>query len=334
MLETLKTYLLVTKPGIVLGNLITASAGFMLASRGRVDAPLLFSMTMGLSLVIAAGCVFNNCIDRNMDKKMARTKHRALALGRMSPASALLYGTVLGIAGMTLLFNTTNPLCGIIVLAGFLVYVVLYSLCLKPRSVHSTLIGSLAGAAPPLAGYCAVSNRFDTGALILLLIFGLWQMPHCYAIAVFRYKDYAAANIPILPVKKGIPSTRKHVIGYMLAFTAATLMLTLGGYTGYGFLAVAVAVNLFWLHTAWRGFERSANRIWGRKLFMGSILTVTLLCAMMSIDFKTGVKQQDLLLASRLDSRQLHGEYVYEPTHVSAANERHSSGTLSRRRPK
>ena len=180
MLETLKTYLQITKPGIVLGNLITAAAGFMLASKGHIDTALLFSMLMGLSLVIASGCVFNNCIDRNMDKKMIRTKHRALAQGLISPGAALLYGTLLGIAGMTLLFNTTNPLCGIIVLAGFIVYVVLYSLYLKPRSVHSTLIGSLAGAAPPLAGYCAVSNRFDTGALILLLIFGLWQMPHCW----------------------------------------------------------------------------------------------------------------------------------------------------------
>jgi heme o synthase len=333
MLETIKTYLLVTKPGIIFGNLITAAAGFMLASKGRVDTALLLSMTMGLSLVIASGCVFNNCIDRNMDKEMARTKHRALAQGLISPGAALLYGTLLGIAGMTLLFSTTKPLCGIIVLAGFIVYVVLYSLYLKPRSVQSTLIGSLAGAAPPLAGYCAVSNRFDMGALILLLIFGLWQMPHCYAIAVFRYKDYAAANIPILPIKKGIPSTRKHVIGYMLAFIAATLMLTFGGYTGYGFLAVAISVNLFWLHTAWRGFGRTDNRIWARKLFMGSILTVTILCAMMSIDFTAKVTP-DMLLASRFDSRQFHGEYFNEPKYVSEANERHPEGTLSRRRPK
>ena len=333
MLETIKTYLQITKPGIVLGNLITAAAGFTLASKGHIDTVLLLSMLMGLSLVIASGCVFNNCIDRNMDQKMARTKHRALARGLISPGAALLYGTLLGIVGMTLLFSTTNPLCGITVLAGFMVYVVLYSLHLKPRSVHSTLIGSLAGAAPPLAGYCAVSNRFDMGALILLFIFGLWQMPHCYAIAVFRYNDYAAANIPILPIKRGIASTRKHVIAYMLAFMAATLMLTFGGYTGYGFLAVAIAVNVIWLHTAWRGFERTDHRIWGRKLFMGSILTVTLLCAMMSIDFKTKVTQ-DLLLASRFDSRQIHGEYFNEPTYVSETNERHPSGTLSRRRPK
>ena len=333
MLETIKTYLQITKPGIVLGNLITAAAGFMLASKGHIDTVLLLSMLIGLSLVIASGCVFNNCIDRNMDKKMARTKHRALAQGLVSPASAFFYGTLLGIAGMTLLFSTTNPLCSIIVLAGFMVYVVLYSLYLKPRSLHSTLIGSLAGAAPPLAGYCAVGNRFDMGALILLLIFGLWQMPHCYAIAVFRYKDYTAANIPILPIKKGIPSTRKHVIGYMLAFMAATLMLTFGGYTGYGFLAVAIAVNVIWLHTAWWGFGRTDHRIWGRKLFMGSILTVTLLCAMMAIDFTARVTP-DLLLASRFDSRQFHGEYVNEPKYVSETNERHPAKTLSRRRPK
>ena len=285
MPEKIKNYLLVTKPGIILGNLITTAGGFFLASKGRIDMALLLSTLMGLSLVVASGCVFNNTIDRNMDKKMARTQNRVLAKGLMSPGTAVIYGTLLGVAGMALLWAATNPLCGIIVLAGFTIYVGLYSLYLKTHSVYSTLIGSLAGAAPPLAGYCAVSNRFDTGALILLFVFSLWQMPHCYAIAIFRYKDYAAANIPMLPVKKGIPATKKHVIGYMLAFLAATVMLTFAGYTGYLYLAVTTAAGLSWLYTAWSGYRTSDDRIWSKKLFVSSILTITILCAMMSIDF-------------------------------------------------
>ena len=292
-----KTYLLVAKPGIIFGNLITGAGGFFLASRGDVDTTLLLSTLAGLSLMVASGCVFNNCIDRNMDKRMVRTQNRALPRGLISPGKAVLYGTFLGIAGMMLLWATTNLLCGGIVLVGFAVYVGLYSLYLKPTTVYSTLIGSLAGAAPPLAGYCAVSNRFDMGALILLFIFGLWQMPHCYAIAIFRYKDYAAANIPVLPAKQGILTTKKHVVVYMLAFMAATLMLTFGGYTGYGYLAVMIAVSLAWLSVAWLGYKTGNDRIWARKLFVSSILTIIVLCVMMSIDV-TALPTQETLLAS------------------------------------
>ena len=291
----LKTYLLVAKPGIIFGNLITSAAGFFLASSGRVDTTLLVSTLAGLSLVIASACVFNNYIDRDMDKKMARTQNRALPKGFISPSIAVFYGTLLGMAGMALVGTATNPLCAIIVLSGFTIYVGLYSLYLKPRTVYSTLIGSLAGAAPPLAGYCAVSNRFDMGALILLLIFGLWQMPHCYAIAILRYKDYAAANIPTLALKQGIPTTKKHAVGYMLAFTAAAMMLTFGGYTGYGYLAAAIFMSLFWLCTAWLGYKKGNDRIWAKRLFVSSMLTVSALCAAICIDSITSVTHETLL---------------------------------------
>lgn len=116
---------------------------------------------------------------------------------------------------------------------GFVVYVGVYSLYMKRHSVYGTLIGSLSGAAPPVIGYCAVTGDFDSGAAILLAIFSLWQMPHSYAIAIFRFKDYQAANIPVLPVVKGISVAKNHITLYIIAFAVATLMLTLGGYAGY-----------------------------------------------------------------------------------------------------
>jgi protoheme IX farnesyltransferase len=108
----------------------------------------------------------------------------------------------------------------------------------KRSFTYGMLIGSLGGAAPPLAGYCTVTNRFDMEALILLSIFVLWQMPHAYAIAIFRFNDYATTAIPVLPVKKGILIAKKHIIGYIQAFMAAVMMLTLCGYTGCNCLAV------------------------------------------------------------------------------------------------
>ena len=296
MYEAIKKYILVTKPGIIFGNLVTAAAGFLLASKGRIDTAVLMVFLTGISLVIASGCVFNNCIDRKMDRKMDRTRHRVLAQGLMSPKAAVFYATLLGASGMVLLWSATNMLCAAIVLMGFAIYVVVYSLYLKRNSVYGALIGSLAGAAPPVAGYCAAGNRFDMGVLILLSIFTLWQMPHCYAIAIYRFKDYAAAGIPVLPVHRGMPATKKHIVAYILAFTAAALMLTVGGYTGYGYLAVAVAMSLSWLWMALAGFKRSDERVWAKKLFVFSILTIAVMSVMMAIDFKLPATS-NLLLA-------------------------------------
>lgn len=284
MSDMIKNYILVTKPGIIVGNLITAAGGFLLASKGRIDIAVLLPTIIGISLVVAAGCVFNNYIDRNMDRKMNRTRSRVLAQRLMSPKVAVFYASLLGITGAALLWSATNMLSIVIVLTGFTIYVGAYSLCLKHNCVYAALIGSLAGAAPPLAGYCAVSSRFDMGALILLSIFSLWQIPHSYAIAIFRFDDYAAASIPVLPVKQGIAAAKKHIVGYILAFTAASLMPTLGGYTGYSYLVVAAASGLSWLYLALAGYRRSDDRRWAKKLFVFSIVTIFTLSVMMSID--------------------------------------------------
>ncbi|MFZ5864374.1 MAG: UbiA family prenyltransferase, partial [Thermodesulfobacteriota bacterium] len=196
---------------------------------------------------------------------------------------------------MALLWAATNLLSVVIVLAGLLIYVGVYSLYMKRNSVYSTLIGSLAGATPPLAGYCAVTGHFDLGAMILFSIFTLWQMPHCYAIAVFRLDDYTAAAIPVLPVKQGTAAARKHIVGYIFAFMAATLMLTFGGYTGYSTFVVATVLSLSWLYLAWSGYKASDERLWARKLFVFSIVTILILSVMMSIDFTAPVPSEMVL---------------------------------------
>ncbi len=295
MPETIKNYLLVAKPGMVLGNLISTAAGFCLASKGRVDGAALAATLIGMCLVVASACVFNNCIDRKIDRKMVRTRNRALATGVISIKSALSYATILAIAGMVLICAATNLLAVAITLAGLVIYVVVYSLYMKRSSVYSTLVGSLAGAAPPLAGYCAVTGRFDMGAAILLAIFTLWQMPHCYAIAVYQLDDYTAAGIPVLPVKQGTAAARKHMVGYILPFVAATLMLTFGGYTGYWTLVVATVLGLTWLHLAWSRYAASDERLWAKKLFIFSILTISVMSVMMSIDFTAPIPTELLL---------------------------------------
>ncbi|MFP1945572.1 heme o synthase [Lonsdalea quercina] len=291
----IKQYLQVTKPGIIFGNLISVIGGFLLAANGSIDYPLFIATLFGVSLVVASGCVFNNVIDRDIDKKMERTKNRVLVKGLISLKVTLAYAALLGIAGFALLYVAANPLAMLLAVIGFVVYVGVYSLYMKRHSVYGTLIGSLSGAAPPVIGYCAVSNQFDAGALILLLIFSLWQMPHSYAIAIFRFKDYQAANIPVLPVVKGISVAKHHITLYILAFMIATLMLSLGGYAGYKYLVVAAAVSLWWLGMALSGYKNlNDDRLWAKKLFVFSIVAITSLSVMMSIDSITPA--QDAML--------------------------------------
>ncbi|AKA39471.1 heme o synthase [Yersinia ruckeri] len=281
----IKQYLQVTKPGIIFGNLISVVGGFLLASKGDIDYPLFLATLIGVSLVVASGCVFNNYIDRDIDCIMERTKNRVLVKGLIEPKISLIYASVLGIAGMLLLYVAANALAMMLAVIGFIIYVGVYSLYMKRKSVYGTLIGSLSGAAPPVIGYCAVTGQFDTGALILLLIFSIWQMPHSYAIAIFRFKDYQAANIPVLPVIKGISVTKNHITLYILAFMVATLMLTLSGYAGYKYLVVAAAVSVWWLGMALRGYKATNDSVWARKLFIFSIIAITSLSVMMSVDF-------------------------------------------------
>lgn len=280
----IKKYLLITKPGIIFGNLVAVIGGFFLASRGHFDLAKLLAAMLGTSLVVASGCVFNNYIDRDIDGMMERTKNRVMVKGLISPTVALVYATLLGVAGALTLHFFTNDLALAFAVMGFIVYVGFYTLYFKRNSEYGTIIGSLSGAAPPVIGYCAASGQFDVAAAILLLIFCLWQMPHSYAIAIFRFNDYKAASIPVLPVKRGITIAKRHIIGYIVAFTAATISLFICDYAGYGFLIVTGLISIYWLFVAIKDYGKGSEVQWARRLFVISILAITVLSVMMSFE--------------------------------------------------
>lgn len=281
----MKDYLLLTKPGIIMGNLIAASSGFFLASRGNIDVALLVFVLLGTSLVIASGCVLNNAIDRDIDCKMNRTKNRALASGRLSVATAVVYGLLLGFLGFATLILQTNWVAVFFAALGFVVYVGLYSLRYKRSSVYGTLIGSLSGACPPVIGYVAVTNQFDIGAAILLLTFCLWQIPHSYAIAIYRFEDYRAAKIPVFPIEQGIQAARRHMIAYIIGFAIAALMLTYHGYVGNLYALIMGGCSLYWLYLAKIGYQPENERQWARKLFVFSIVIIVAFSVLISVDF-------------------------------------------------
>ena len=276
----LKAYYHLTKPGIIRGNAITATAGYFLATGPTLNVRTLLAMLGGLSLVIAAGCVFNNYIDREIDNKMTRTKQRALVSGVILPRSALIYASTLLLAGTLLLGMYTNKLTLAVGLTGFVFYVFVYAVA-KRRSVHGTVAGSISGAVPPVVGYSAVTNNLDEASLLLFLILVLWQMPHFYAIAIYRIKDYRAAGIPVLPIVRGLAVTKRQMLLYVVAFTAVTPWLWVLGYAGYLYLATVVVLSLLWLHIALRSDESNA---WAGKMFGFSLVVLTALSSAIVIE--------------------------------------------------
>ena len=273
--KQLTAYYYLTKPGIIRGNLITTTAGFLLASKNHIAVGLLFATLAGLGLIIAAACVSNNILDIGIDKKMARTAKRSLVSGEITVRSALVYAAILLILGSFLLGFYANFLTLGLALLGYIAYVAVYGYY-KRRSTLGTAVGSISGAIPPVVGYVAVSNQIDTAAVILFVILVCWQMPHFFAIAMYRMKDYAAAELPVLPVKKGLRTTKIQCLVYIVGYALASLALSYAGYTGTIYAVVMTIVCAIWLTFAVKGFQAKNNDQWARKLFFFSLIAITL----------------------------------------------------------
>ena len=266
--------------------MLTAIGGFFLAAKGNIDIPLLLSMTFGLGLVIASACVYNNYIDRKIDSKMVRTQRRALVRKIITGKQAIIYATILGIIGFSLLFFYTNILTAFVAFIGFFFYVVVYSIG-KRETTYGTIIGSISGAVPPVVGYCAVTNRFDIAAFLLFLILVFWQMPHFYAIAIFRYDDYEAASIPVWPIKKGIAQAKMQMLLYILAFIIAAASLSIFHITGFVYLIVMVTLCLMWLILAVKGFKVTDDNKWAKKMFFFSLVVISIFSFLLIISALT-----------------------------------------------
>ena len=280
----LRDYYELTKPGIVYGNAIAALGGFFLASQGVLEWRTLGAMLAGLSLVIASGCVLNNYFEIDLDRLMERTKSRPLPRGAIAPRAALVYATILGLAGLLALALGTTILAAAVALFGLFVYVVLYTLLTKRRTPYATHVGSLAGATPPVVGYVAITGHFDIAALILFLMLVLWQMPHFFAIALFRRDEYAAAKVPVWPLVKGVPSTKRQMVGYVALFAAASVLLWVFDYTGRVYGITAIVLGVAWIAFAIAGYAQTEENRWAKRVFFFSLVVLTVLCATMALD--------------------------------------------------
>jgi len=281
--EKLRAYYQLTKPGVLYGNVLTGAAGFLLAAAGHVDWLLFAAAIGGMTLVIAAACVINNYLDRDIDSVMERTKKRPSVTGVITGSHMVTYGVALLVLGVGVLYLWTNLLVVIIGIAGFVTYVWLYGALSKRRSIHGTLVGSISGAMPIAGGYAAASGQVDTGLVIAFLILFFWQFPEFYSIAIYRRKEYAAADVPVMSVVKGVRSTIIQIYIYTVLYVLSTLLLTIFGYTGIVYLVVMAVAGGYWVWLAGKGLTAKEPEAWARRMFRIAMYTILLLCIMLAI---------------------------------------------------
>ncbi|MCY1413009.1 Protoheme IX farnesyltransferase [compost metagenome] len=246
-----RDYLELTKPKVVVLMLITSLAGMFLATRAGVSWSVLLFGNLGIGLCAGGAAVVNHVVDRRIDALMARTHKRPLAQGRVEPLPALLFALALALLGMVLLLVFTNALTAWLTLASLLGYAVLYTGFLKRATPQNIVIGGLAGAAPPLLGWVAVSGHISAEPLLLVLIIFAWTPPHFWALAIHRKEEYAKAAIPMLPVTHGERYTKLHILLYTLVLLAVSLLPYAIHMSGPLYLACALVLGLRFLQWAW-----------------------------------------------------------------------------------
>jgi protoheme IX farnesyltransferase len=246
-----RDYLELTKPRVVLLMLITSLVGMFLATRAGVPWAVLVFGNLGIGLCAGAAAAVNHVVDRRIDSIMARTHKRPVTAGRLSVPAALGFALLLAVAGMALLLSFTNELAAWLTLASLLGYAVLYTGFLKRATPQNIVIGGLAGAAPPLLGWVAVTGHISAEPLLLVLIIFAWTPPHFWALAIHRKEEYAKADIPMLPVTHGEHYTKVHILLYTAVMLAVTLMPYAIHMSGPLYLAAALVLGGRFMFWAW-----------------------------------------------------------------------------------
>jgi protoheme IX farnesyltransferase len=269
-----RIYYNLTKPGIVYGNAIHICAGVLFAAAMYpLHLNSFLGVLFGTSLVIASACVMNNYFDRNIDARMNRTKKRATVTGAISFTEIVIFAAVLLLGGLGLLAALTNLLVVGLGVTAYVFYVLIYTYS-KRITVHSTLIGSVPGALPAVAGYAAFSDSLDTGALLLFFLIVCWQMPHFYAISLYRRRDYEAAKLPVLGVIAPVRTVKATMATFLISYIVTILLMNGTGVTGMGATLILLTGAGYWVYAFVR--KSISTERWARRFF-GASLVVSLL---------------------------------------------------------
>lgn len=278
-----RSYLQLIKPGITLSNTLSGAAGFFLAaSMVPFSWAALAGALGGIAAVIASACAVNNIIDRDIDKRMKRTSKREVVSGSISVPHAIIFAVVLGLIGFTLLLTLTNLLTFMLGVIAYVWYVVIYGIA-KRTTPLSTIIGGVPGALPPVAGYTALTGSLDVAALLLFCILFFWQLPHFYAISMFRQSDYASAKLPVWAVRYGMKSTKIQIFVSVVLYAIAASLLAVFGYTGIVYLVISSALSIYWIYKGVTLYNKHDDVKWARAMFGVSLLVLLSMIILISV---------------------------------------------------
>jgi protoheme IX farnesyltransferase len=278
-----RDYKELTKPNVVLLMILTSAIGMFMAVPGMVPLEILVLGNLGIALCAGSAATVNHLVDQHVDEKMARTHNRPIAQGRVSNTQAALFAVVLGGLGMTILFVWINALTAWLTLASLVGYAFVYTMFLKRATPQNIVIGGLAGAAPPLLGWTAVTGEIHGHALLLVLIIFAWTPPHFWALAIHRREEYALVAIPMLPVTHGVAFTKLHILLYTILMFLITLLPFATHMSGPLYLLGAVVLGggfLYWAIELMRGKNPNAPM----ETFKYSIIYLMALFVVMLVD--------------------------------------------------
>jgi heme o synthase len=278
-----KDYIALTKPRITWLILMSTGVGYFFGARGGWRFLTLLHTIIGTGLIASGTAALNQWYERAADAKMKRTQARPLPSGRLSAPNALVFAILISIAGFAELFLAVNPLTGWLGLFTLLSYLFVYT-PLKQRSPHSTTIGAIPGAMPPLIGYAAASGTLTWDAWILFAILFIWQFPHFYAIAWMYREDYERAGIRMLPVvEPDGESTARRILLYSLILIPISLVPKFLAMTGNLYLIGALALGLLFLYAGVRvSFDRTRQQ--ARRVLLASVIYLPVLYGLMLFD--------------------------------------------------
>ncbi len=260
LFERIRAYLALTKPVVVLLLLVTTYGGMVVGGETWPEAGLVAWVLTAGAMAAGGSSAINQYIDREIDSKMQRTQRRPIPSGRILPGRALIFGFSLCIASIFISWTFVSGLVALLILAGILYYVVIYSLLLKNFTVQNIVIGGGAGAIPPLVGWAATTGSLNMQAFLLFALIFLWTPPHFWALALVRTRDYARAGVPMLPVVHGAQDTRRKIFIYSVQLVALSLLFPILGLGGALYWVFAVILGLWLLTSAWKVFRGVGNR--------------------------------------------------------------------------
>jgi heme o synthase len=281
--NTIKDYIALAKPRIIVLLLITTAAAMIMAARGLPPLPLVFWTLLGGALAAGSAGALNCVFDADIDGLMRRTMERPIPTGRISLTNATIYAVALGVSAFAILYLLVDPLAAWLSLGGNVFYVGIYTMWLKRSTPLNIVIGGAAGAVPPLVGWAAVTHQIGGPALGLFALIFLWTPPHFWSLALMTETDYDKAKVPMMPNVAGEERTKREIIYYTLLLVAASLVLYPMHVMGALYAGAAAVLGAIFLYDTLRTWKDSGT-LWARRTFKFSLLYLALMCLVMVID--------------------------------------------------